>query len=560
MTNAAAPGLAFALLLLWSSSALTARADVLAELEARDWSEAPGLVYGVLHRGEIVARAAHGLGQLELGVALQPESRFHAGSVAKPVMAYAALRLVAAGELDLDDRLRDHLDELPDHARDVRIRQLLQHTSGLRDYWALSALAGRHSGDRHTQAAALDLLRRQREGNFAPGSRQEYSNSGYLLLAEVMERRSGEPLDAWLAAEVFEPLGMTASVLVTNPLALLPDLVPSYRRAGDEGEARQQFLREPLMSGVYGSGNLVTTVDDLLRFAAHLFTAEHQGQPLLDVMGQTPSLPGQPTPSLGLGLNPGRLRLGDREFATLHHGGAQAGYRAHLLLLPEADLAVAVLANGGHLRAVAVAEALARQQLADGEGTATKDLTEAEPEDQPTTLIPEGVTGLYQLDSGRYIKLRAVEGQLALLITGAAQALSCHQADHCLLPDQGGEVHFQRQRDGSVRRLTLTLGEAQHEGQRQQPARLSRRELAAYAGDWYSPELAAVVSLQPEDGGLRLQQPSGGRVQLTPVGDDLFLEWETADFLLRFERDWRGRPTGFAVWLARIWGVAFERL
>lgn len=549
--------LAWVLILLASVGRdAVANTAVLAELESRDWSGSPGLVYAVMRNGETATASAHGLANLELHVPLSRDSRMHAGSVAKPFMAYTILRLAEQGQLSLDDGLSDHLDGFEADVSGITLRHLLQHTSGLRDYWSLSALAGRHSGDRHSQAAALALVRRQPELNFPPGSQHLYSNTGYLLLAEIAERVTGQRWDVWLAEQVFEPLGMASSHIVTDPSVVLPGLADSYRRAGDEGAMRHEYRRETLMSGVYGSGNLVTTVDDLLRFAEHLSTAEYDGAPLLAVMSEQGELANGGRVSYGLGLGLGELE----GWRTVHHGGAQAGYRAHLLLLPEARLAVAVLANGGHLRAAPVAEALALRALGDAELLDAD--TDAEPETEPVLrqAAPTDAAGLYLLDNGAVVKLRVVDGELALLLTGAGHALRCSEPDHCTLAGDVGFVTFQRDSDAAVAGLELRLGDMLTQGQRREPAGLSARELARYAGDYYSPALAAVVTLVVDGEGLRLEQPTGGRVRLTPLTADAFLEWDTGDFIVRFDRDRRGRIRGFAVWLQRAWGVEFERL
>ncbi len=543
------------LVLLLSSGRCAADAgEVLAELEQRDWNGAPGLVYAVMLEGETIAAAAHGLANLEHQVPLARDSRMHSGSVAKPFMAYTILRLAEQGLLGLDDRLIDHLEGFEVDVSGITLRQLLLHSSGLRDYWSLSALAGRHSGDRHSQAAALALVRRQPELNFAPGSRHLYSNTGYLLLAEIVESVTGQGWDTWLAEQVFDPLGMASSLVVTDPSVVLQGLADSYRRVGDEGPRRHDFLREALMSGVYGSGNLVTTVDDLLRFADYLLRTEYEGVPLLDVLSEPAELPDGSRPPYGLGLGLGELE----GWRTVHHGGAQAGYRAHLLLLPEAQLAVAVLANGGHLRAAPVAESLAQRALVEA-GLLDERFAEV-PESSPLHFVPADVAGLYLLDNGGVVKLRVVDGQLALLITGTGHALACREPDHCTLAGQVGAVTFQRGSDTAVTGLELLLGDTRLQGERREPARLTARELAGYAGDYYSSALAAGVTLVVEGQGLRLEQPTGGRVRLTPLAGDAFLEWETGDFMVRFDRDRRGRARRFAVWLERAWGVEFERL
>lgn len=534
--------------------------DLLTRLAERDWLEAPGVVYAALLDGEIVERGVHGQASLELDVALSFESVMHAGSVAKPLMGVALLRLEAEGHLSLDDPLDGHLDDLPSWAHGITLRQALQHTSGLKDYWALSGLAGQHSADRRSQAAALALVRRQQGLNFPAGSRHLYSNTGYLLLAEVVGRVTGRGYPEWLSEALFEPLGMTRSRMLDDPFAVVEGMVPAYRRAGDEGEARRRFQRDPLTSGVYGSGNLLTTVPDLLRFGEWLLAAELEGVRLVERLREQPEIPGEPPPGYGLGVAVGE----HRGLPTLHHGGANGGYRAHLLLFPDEGLVVAVLSNAGHLRAAPIAEAVAERVLVAQGRLAPEPVSPLVGQDPGAGMAPAGghdvVTGMYLLENGLPIRVREVDGQAVLLISGSPHALRHDGGLRYLLPGGQGVLAFRTDRRGRVVGVRMTLAHEALDGQHHSPEALSARELREYTGDWYSAALGTGVTLVDDGaGGLRLEQPTGGRVHLAPLRRDLFLEWDTADFIVAFERDRRGRLRAFTVSVERAQRVRFER-
>jgi CubicO group peptidase (beta-lactamase class C family) len=533
--------------------------DAVAELLAREERVGPGMVYAVSVGGEIVDEAAVGLASLELGVPLSADSVLNAGSVAKWFTAYAVLRLAEAGRLSLDAPLERYLDDLPEPAREITVTQLLQHTSGLKDYWALSALAGQHGGDRRSQAAAVALILRQDALNFPPGERHLYSNSGYILLAEIVTAVTGERYAEWMHGTVFAPLGMRSSRMQDDPFQIVPGLAPSYRRLGDEGGARETFVREPLNSGVVGSGNLLTTVTDLLQWAHYLQTARIDGEGALQQLSRQPELSGQPLPGYGIGISVGS-HGGHR---ALHHGGANAGYRAHLLMLPDVGIAVAVLANAGHLDAEAIAGVLADRALRRiGKGA-------ADDADGPTDALepltpPDGhgaYVGMYLLENGVLLRVREVSGQLVALITGSPHALAWDGGHHYRLPGAQGRLEFSFDAGEAASGVTLVLPEARLAGERREPLRLEPRQLRALEGDYLSRSLAAVVRLGRDGAGnLRLEQPSGGRLTLTPIAPGVFLEWDSADFLVRFEEDRRGRTTGFRVSLERARDVRFERL
>ena len=145
-------------------------------------------------RGQAVIRAAYGGADLEHDVPITIDTIFEAGSVSKQFTAAAVVLLARAGKLSLDDEVRKYVPELPDFGAPITIRQLLQHTSGLRDWGNLAALAGWPRTTRiHTHAHVLDLLSHQHGLNFPPGTRWSYTNSGYNLAAIIVSRVSGMP-------------------------------------------------------------------------------------------------------------------------------------------------------------------------------------------------------------------------------------------------------------------------------------------------------------------------------------------------------------------------------
>ena len=154
------------------------------------WYDArmPGAAILVLRHGRIVYQDAIGTANLERGIALTTHTPIDLASVSKQFTAYGVALLIDRGKLRLDDDVRRYVPELPDYGATITVRHLLEHTSGLRDWDGLFALTGRHIEDGITTDEVLAMLARQSALNFPPGSRQEYSNSGYVLLSLIVER------------------------------------------------------------------------------------------------------------------------------------------------------------------------------------------------------------------------------------------------------------------------------------------------------------------------------------------------------------------------------------
>ena len=199
------------------------------------WSNAtPGCAVGVSENGRILLERAYGMADLEHGVPNRPDTIFEAGSISKQFTAAAVLLLAEDGKLSLDDPVRKYIPELPEYAAPITIRQMLHHTSGLRDWGNVAWIGGWPRGTRiYTHDHVLDILARQEALNFAPGTRWSYSNSGYNLAAILVSRVAGEPFADFTRKRIFEPLGMTRTSWRDDFTRIVRDRAIAYANVGD---------------------------------------------------------------------------------------------------------------------------------------------------------------------------------------------------------------------------------------------------------------------------------------------------------------------------------------
>jgi len=203
------------LLLASAPMALCTQADDVKRLDGifEAWSKpgTPGAAVAVIQHGKLVCEKGYGLANLEYDVPVTPQTVYHVASVSKQFTAMALVLLEQEGKLSLEDDVHKYLPELPDYGHKVTLRQLLQHTSGIRDQWQTLGLAGWRLDDVITQQQILRLLFRQKELNFVPGTRHLYSNGGYTLAAEVVARVSEERFPDFCQERLFGPLARTGS-------------------------------------------------------------------------------------------------------------------------------------------------------------------------------------------------------------------------------------------------------------------------------------------------------------------------------------------------------------
>ncbi len=308
----------------------------------------------VVQNGEVVQSRGYGLAQMEYEIPIEPSSVFHVASVSKQFTAFAVLMLAAEGRLSLDENIRVYLPELPDYGHTITIRHLLHHTSGLRDQWSLLAMAGWRMDDVITRDQILRLVVRQRELNFEPGTEYLYSNTGFTLLAEIVERVTGQLFRAWTEQHIFAPLGMESTHFHDDHRTIVPNRAYSYQSDPAGG-----FKKAVLSYANVGATSLFTTLDDLTKWAANFETGDIGGPDIVRRMRSRGVLNNGDTLDYAMGQAIGSYR----GLLALYHAGADAGYRAYLLRFPLHRLSVVVMANLASIDAGRLARQVAELYL-----------------------------------------------------------------------------------------------------------------------------------------------------------------------------------------------------
>jgi CubicO group peptidase (beta-lactamase class C family) len=302
--------------------------------------DSPGCAVGVFQQGRIVFEKGYGMADLEHDVPIAPDTVFYAGSVSKQFTAMAAALAIQQGKLSADDPIRTYLPELPAYAGPITVRHLVHHTSGLRDYNTLLSIAGRRGDEAYDNPTVLRMTARQTALNFAPGAEYLYSNTGYTLLASVVERATGMPFGAFTDTYMFRPLGMRATHFGVDASRIVPKRASAYAR-GANGELRLDTPRNERA----GAGGLYTTIRDLLHWDANFYDARVGGPQLIAQVQTTGRLSDGSPLTYAWGLQIGEYRGA----AIVEHGGSLGGYRAHLTRFPAQRTSVAALCNLGSI-------------------------------------------------------------------------------------------------------------------------------------------------------------------------------------------------------------------
>ncbi|MFQ5791509.1 MAG: serine hydrolase domain-containing protein, partial [Acidobacteriota bacterium] len=202
----------------------------------------PGAVVVVIKDGNIIYQHAYGMADLERDVPLSLQSVFDIASTSKQFVAMSTLLLQEQGKVSLDDDIRSYLPKFPDYGQSITIRHLIHHTSGIRDYMDLMYLAGMKHENSYHRSEIIDLVARQKALNFKPGDEFLYSNSGYLLLAAIIERVSGQTLGEFAKQHIFKPLNMNASHFYEDFMRIVKNRALSYSQKEAGGYASIQYI------------------------------------------------------------------------------------------------------------------------------------------------------------------------------------------------------------------------------------------------------------------------------------------------------------------------------
>jgi CubicO group peptidase (beta-lactamase class C family) len=325
----------------------------------------PGVAVLVLEDGKILFERGYGVRDLADRAPIDPETNFRLASVTKQFTAMAIMLLVHDGKLRYDDRLTDLFPRFPAYGRDVTIRNLLTHTSGLPDYDELMERQEKNGGPNWSPAhqiqddEVLALLEREPAGRFAPGTRWEYSNSGYVVLGLVVSKVSGMPYRDFLARRIFAPLKMDHTVVYQNGKNAVDHRAFGYSRENGVLLERDQSAS----SATLGDGGIYSNLVDLqkwdqgLREHTLLGAEEMQAAvtPVRLTDGQLPYWPADPhaaTPAEPVAIAYGFGWFLDpyRGHRRNYHSGETQGFRSTIERFLDDHLTIVVLSNRTDVR------------------------------------------------------------------------------------------------------------------------------------------------------------------------------------------------------------------
>jgi CubicO group peptidase (beta-lactamase class C family) len=507
---------------------------------AYDKPGSPGCALGVVRDGGFIYKRGYGEASLELGVPLTPQSVFYMGSVSKQFTAASVVLAAEQGYLSLDDDIRKYIPELPSYGKPITLRNMLHHTSGLRDIFSLLALAGRNAEDMHSTPELLDLVSRQKALNFSTGDEFLYSNSNYFLMSVVIRRATGKTLSAFAEEHIFKPLGMTHTRFYDDRSVVVPGRVPAYSPAAN-GAFRVDWSTN---FEKVGDGGLMSTVEDMLLWDRN-FYANKLGKGTLLKELLTPGVLNSGKPieyALGLFVS------AYRGLPVVGHAGALFGYRTEILRFPEQKFSVICLCNVSSANPERLNNQIADIYL-DGLLKPPAPAATAAAHVDPKPYI-----GTYRNAESHAVFELSATGEDLVVFGQHLKALGPGRFSF----SPGPELQF-TPHDNQGMRVTVTSTDAAPQIlERFQAFKPSPEDVAPYAGTYESDELQAKYEFMVKDGKLLLAVNWMEPAALEPTVRDEF-RGGAAGASFVFRRDAQGKITAVDVFAGRVRNMRFTR-
>ena len=501
----------------------------------------PGLVVGVIHNGELVFSKGYGLANLSYNIPNDSKMIYNLGSVSKQFLGYAFAILHTEGKINVDDPVGKYLENWPEFDQEVTIRNLLTHTSGYREAYTMSDIAGRTIGiDRLTRKECLDVVRNQPKLEFTPGSRFTYNSTAWVILAEILEKVTEQPAHKWVKENVLIPLGMKNTYIESFVGKVMPNAAESYYYDRYMGYGNPKSNR-----AIFGAAEVYSSIEDMANWITNFQTYKVGGKTAMHTFLTPYELNDGANSEYGFGIR-NSMHKG---LILYSHTGAHESFFTQLRYYPEHNLGIVAISNyerNGSLPTNKIAEYLLEDYMKFPE-----EVTYA-----PFEIKKEQL----QQFAGTYLSpLRNETTNLELIndtltIWGGLKLIPI-SADTFYTKEWGGK--FEIYSSNNAPPQLAILADSKSTFQKVDDWNPLVKELQEYEADYWSQELETTYHLMVRGDRLIIQHRWLGEIGLKPITHDLFKsDW---GWFLQIERTEENKIAGFNINSNRTLNVFFEK-
>jgi CubicO group peptidase (beta-lactamase class C family) len=514
--------------------------------KAYDKPGSPGVVVLIVRDRKIAFEKGYGMANLDYDQPVTPITVFDIASVSKQFTGYAISTLIQQGKISPGDDIHKYLPDIPQFSKPITIRNLIHHTSGLRDWPEALHAAGWRWNEAFNYDDIMRMVKQQRELDFDPGSKYQYSNTGYNLLAAIVAKVSGKTFPEWADENIFKPLGMNSTQVLSDYSKTIKHLASSYYMDGDEYHKATDQLT------AFGSSSIFTTAEDLARWVIRFKKGLDENDPVYLRMIQTDTLNDKNPNNYAYGLLVETIN-GVKEIS---HDGGWAGFATIIDNFPDKNLSIILLANTNNFNPNSAVNAVADLVL-KRKGPPQKrgeDLSKQPTIKVDSTLLKK-YTGTYQLGQNWFVTFTLENGRLMTQANGEDKFSTESKSDTTLwVPAYNSSVTFTQ--------ITDKAGAIVYHGKvskRITPIKADLSKPGEYTGVYYSRELEISYRIYMDNGKLMVHHMRLGEFDLQP---DLAEAGKFGSQVgsLKFYTDTAGKIAGFKLSGGRIRNIVFEKI
>ncbi|HZX09867.1 MAG TPA: serine hydrolase domain-containing protein [Acidobacteriota bacterium] len=539
-------------LFFFSLTTAAEKTDWVDEIFAKwDSTSSPGAALAVIKDGQIIYERGYGMANLEHNIPITPTTVFRIGSTSKQFTATCIAILSLQGKISLDDDIRKYIPEMPRYEKTITIRNLVHHTSGIRDYCSLLSFAGYVSYlDHPTIEETIEIIASQKNLNFLPGEKYLYSNSGYFLLGIILKRVSGQTLNQFAQEHIFKPLGMKNTHFHSDLTRIVKNRADGY------SPTKNGFRINMSTFDQVGDGGLYTTVQDLYLWD-QAFYNHKLGKDLMDLVQTVGKLKNGKKLDYAFGLGISEYR----GLKTVSHGGGWVGFRAGFTRFPEQEFSVVCLANMSSINPSSLCQKVADIYLSDHfteEPQEKKEEKIVAPVKLSEEELKEKAGHYYDEQAGRWIIISAKEDKLETALRGQSFLLIPVSKTTFKALDAPYDITFKfsLSAEGKPQAKLIMGGEEGAILEKAPPiSPLTQKELREYVGKYYSDELLTTYQILNKEETL-MAKNRYEPMELEHMAPDRFT---VEGMNLDFTRNKANEITGFSLSLGRARNIHFHK-
>lgn len=467
------------------------------------------MAIAVVKDGKVIYKKGFGLANLEYEIPITPQTVFHIASISKQFTLFSILLLEQENKLSLDDDIRKYLPQMTDFGHKITLRNLANHTSGIRDISNLMALIGLGETETISHQKAVELITQQTNLNFIPGNQFEYSNSGYILLSEIVQRVSKQSFADFTSERIFKPLKMNHSFFLDSSETIIKNYAYSYYKV------ENIYYKNNISCSFFGSTGLVTSVEDLSLWAINFDKKIIGNESIFNKMQQKSHLNNGEELSYALGQEIKEYK----GWNCIFHGGGIASYRSYLLRIPEANFAVIVESNESDFNPLNIVFEIVDFYLKDK----SQNQITSKPIIDSTKF--KSLTGEYEVFPGMIVSITEENQLLFLQIKGDTKKVTLHPVNtfEFTYPEAPqSKIVFPT--DTNKNSFKWHFSDFVYNGKRinLKSFDVTQINLSELIGLYYNYELNTTYKMIIKDNGLEATNDLNDNIQLTPLQQDVF--------------------------------------